>query len=144
MRFETPTATITVRGTNVKVAVKPNGDSIIGLDEGEVTLIPKGKGEPAHLIKGQGAQVTASGVEVVDQVLAVADPIVDRGWSQATDFGRDRDRNQRDCPATSLEAAILRGKHVRQADFAAAAPCRLLLVGGWAPSRSGRPPGRWR
>lgn len=96
VRFETPTATITVRGTNVKVAVKANGDSILGLTEGEVTVIPKGKGEAVRLMKGQGARVTKAGVEVVEQILSVADPIVDGGWENATNFGRDRDRSNRD------------------------------------------------
>lgn len=96
VRFETPTATITVRGTNVKVAVKPNGDSLLGLTEGEVTIIPKGKGDTVKLIKGQSARVTKKGVEVVEQILSVADPIVDGGWANATDFGHDRDRSNRD------------------------------------------------
>lgn len=96
VRIETPTATITVRGTSVKVAVKPNGDSLLGLDKGEVTIIPKGKGDTVKLIKGQSARVTKSGVEVIEQVLSVADPIVDEGWSKATDFGHDRDRSDRD------------------------------------------------
>lgn len=92
VRFETPTATITVRGTNVKVAVKLNGDSLIGLDEGDVTVVPKGQGDPVKLTHGESARVTAGGIEVLQNVLSVADPIVDDGWSRATDFGHDRDR----------------------------------------------------
>ena len=56
----------------------------------------KGKGEPTRLIKGQSARVTAAGVEVFDQVLPVADTIVDGGWANATDFGRDRGHPGRD------------------------------------------------
>lgn len=93
VRFETPTATILVRGTNVKVAVKPNGDSLLGLADGAVTIIPKGKGDTVKLIKGQSALVTAKGVEVQEKILSVADPIVDGGWENATSFGRDRGKS---------------------------------------------------
>lgn len=96
VRFETPTATISIRGTNVKVAVKANGDSLLAIDDGEVTVIPKGKGEATHLIKGQSARVTASGIEVLDQILPVVDPIVDGGWANATEFGNDRSNHGKD------------------------------------------------
>lgn len=94
VRFETPTATITIRGTNVKVGVKLNGDSLIGLDEGEVTVVPKGQGDPVKLTNGESARVTAAGIEVLQNVLSVADPIVDDGWSRATEFGHDRDSKE--------------------------------------------------
>jgi hypothetical protein len=80
VQIETPTATISVRGTNVKIGVRANGDSLLGLDEGEVRIVSKGKGDPVTLEEGQGARVTPEGIEVFDQVLAVADPVVDAGW----------------------------------------------------------------
>lgn len=93
VRFETPTATITIRGTNVKIGVKPNGDTLLGLDDGEVGIVAKGKGDAATLKTGQGARVTPAGIEVFDQVLPVADAIVDGGWANATGIGHDRDRS---------------------------------------------------
>jgi hypothetical protein len=96
VRFETPTATITVRGTTVKVAVKSNGDTIVAVLDGQVLVIPKGKGDPVKLIDGQSARVTPEGIVVVEQVLSVTDRIVDDGWAQATDFGNDRNRHDND------------------------------------------------
>lgn len=92
VHIDTPTATITIRGTNVKIGVKANGDSLLGLDDGEVKIVPKGKGDPVTLEEGQGARVTPEGIEVFDEVLAIADPIVDGGWAKAigTDHGRDK------------------------------------------------------
>jgi len=36
--LDTPTATITIRGTNLKLGVKANGDTLLGLEEGEVDV----------------------------------------------------------------------------------------------------------
>lgn len=96
VRFETPTATITVRGTTVKVAVKSNGDTLVALLDGQVMIIPKGKGDPVKLIDGQSARVTPDGIVVVEEILSVTDQIVDDGWAQATDFGHDRNRKDHD------------------------------------------------
>lgn len=93
VRFETPTATITIRGTNVKIGVKPNGDTLLGLDDGEVGIVSKGKGDPVTLQSGQGARITPEGIEVVEQVLSVADAFVDGGWANAIGTGHDRDKS---------------------------------------------------
>ena len=95
MRIETPTATITIRGTNVKVGVRANGDTLLGLDDGEVGIVSKGKGDPVTLTAGKGARVTPDGIEVIDEVLAVADAVVDDGWLNAlgVEFNRDREKS---------------------------------------------------
>lgn len=80
IRLETPRATITLRGTNIRVAVRSNGDSLVALDEGEVTVVSRDKGEPVKIAAGSSARVSASGVEVIGSVLPVADPVVDNGW----------------------------------------------------------------
>ena len=92
--IETPTATITIRGTNVKIGVRANGDTLLGLDEGEVKIVSKGKGDPVTLQGGESARVTPEGIEVFDDVIAV----VDDGWLNAIgiDNNRGRDRSGSD------------------------------------------------
>lgn len=95
--IETPTATITIRGTVLKIGVRPNGHSIIALIEGLATVRAKGSDQSADLLAGQTALVTPDGIEVVDQISSVADVIVDGGWERAqnyrTGLGRDHDRD---------------------------------------------------
>lgn len=92
--LETPTATITVRGTNLKLGVRPNGDTLLGLVEGEVEIHAKGNGAGATLSAGQSARVTKDGIEVLDNVISVADGVVDDGWFNA--IGRDNSTRARD------------------------------------------------
>ncbi|TDQ84192.1 FecR family protein [Dongia mobilis] len=94
--IETPTASIAIRGTLLKIGVKPNGDSIIALLRGLVNVRSINSGQSADLNPGQTALVTRDGVEVVDQVLSVADAIVDDGWSRAEDFSTGRRGRGRD------------------------------------------------
>ena len=91
--IETPTATITIRGTNVKIGVRANGDTLLGLDEGEVKIVSKGKGDPVTLQGGEGARVTPEGIQVFDDVLAVADAVVDDGWLNAIGIDNNRSRD---------------------------------------------------
>lgn len=94
--IETPTATITIRGTELKIGVRPNGNSTIALLEGMASVRAKGNNQSADLLAGQTALVTPDGIEVVDQVASVADAVVDGGWERAenyrTGLGRDQDR----------------------------------------------------
>lgn len=95
--IETPTATITIRGTLLKIGVRPNGNSIIALIEGLATVRAKGNNQSADLLAGQTALVTPDGIEVTDEIASVADAIVDGGWERArnyrTGLGRDRDHD---------------------------------------------------
>jgi hypothetical protein len=88
--IETPTASITIRGTVLKIGVKPNGDTIVALLRGLVNVRATGSGQSADLNPGQTALVTRDGIELLDRVLSVADAIVDDGWSQAEDFTTGR------------------------------------------------------
>jgi hypothetical protein len=90
IRIETPSATIAIRGTNLKLGVRANGDTLLGLDEGEVHVLAKGNGEEATLRGGQSARITRDGIEVTDGVLPVADAVVDQGWFNAIGDGGGR------------------------------------------------------
>jgi hypothetical protein len=92
VRFETPTATISIRGTNVKIGVRANGDTLLGLDEGEVFIRAKGTGDTATLQTDQSARITPKGIEILDDDISVADAVVDDGWFNAIGNGSDRDR----------------------------------------------------
>ncbi len=92
--LETPTATITVRGTNLKLGVRANGDTLLGLVEGEIEIRAKGNGAGATLSAGQSARVTQDGIEILDDVISVADAVVDDGWFNA--IGRDNSTRARD------------------------------------------------
>ena len=81
--MDTPTATISIRGTNLKLSVRPNGNTLLGLDEGEVEIHAKGNDTSATLQGGQSARITPAGIEIVDDVLSVADAVVDDGWFSA-------------------------------------------------------------
>ena len=92
--MDTPTATITIRGTNLKLSVRANGDTLLGLEEGEIEIHAKGNNADATLAAGQSARVTAKGIEVIDEVVSVADEVVDEGWFNA--IGRDNSTRARD------------------------------------------------
>lgn len=92
MDIETPTATISIRGTNVKIGVRANGNTEIGLDEGAVHIVAKTNGAVADLTEGQSARVTPAGIEILDQVISVADGVVDNGWFNTPDKDRGSDR----------------------------------------------------
>lgn len=93
LRIETPTAIISIRGTNLKLGVRPNGETLLGLDEGEVHVLAKGNGDTATLQAGQSARITAEGIEIGDDAISVADAIVDDGWFNAIGDGPDRRRS---------------------------------------------------
>lgn len=92
--MDTPTATISIRGTNLKLGVRANGDTLLGLEEGEVEIHAKGKGASATLKAGQSARVTPQGIEIIDNVVSVADAVVDDGWFNA--IGRDNSTRSHD------------------------------------------------
>ena len=92
-RLVTPTATITIRGTTLKLGVLANGNTIVALIDGLATVSGNNGQTGVDIKGGQSARVTPEGIEVVDTVLPVANAIVDSGWSRADKFttGRDRD-----------------------------------------------------
>ncbi|MBI2254991.1 MAG: FecR domain-containing protein [Proteobacteria bacterium] len=94
INFETPTATITIRGTNLKLSVRANGDTQLGLVDGEVEVRAKGNGASATLSAGQSARITRQGIEILDDVISVTDAVVDDGWFNA--IGHDGSNRSRD------------------------------------------------
>ena len=86
----TPTATITIRGTTLKLGVLANGNTIIALIDGLATVSGNNGQTSVDIEGGQSARVTPDGIEVVDEVLAVANAIVDSGWSKADKFTTGR------------------------------------------------------
>jgi hypothetical protein len=90
VRIETPTAAIAIRGTTLNIGIRPNGNTIIALLRGLLTVTSIGSGNSVELSEGQSAVVTPEGVEVVDQILPVADAVVDLGWSEAENFRTGR------------------------------------------------------
>lgn len=95
IRIETPTASIAIRGTTLKLGLRANGDTILALISGLVTVTSRGSNATADLAAGQSALITPQGIEVVDEILSVADAVVDDGWSKAENFrsGRGRERD---------------------------------------------------
>ncbi|WP_374384819.1 FecR domain-containing protein [Dongia sp.] len=93
MDIETPTATISIRGTNVKIGVRANGNTEIGLDDGAVHILAKGNGAVADIKEGQSARVTPDGIEIIDRVISVADGVVDDGWFNSRDQDRGKDNS---------------------------------------------------
>lgn len=92
--LETPTAAIAIRGTDLKLGVKANGDTLLSLIEGDIEIRAKGNGATATLTTGQSARITPQGIEITDKILSVADAVVDDGWFNA--FGRDNSSRARD------------------------------------------------
>ncbi len=96
--IETPTATIAIRGTNLKLRVRANGQTDVALEQGALHIVAKGNGATADLEAGQSARITAAGIEIIDQVISVADAFVDDGWYRAIDQERkgqsDRQSNE--------------------------------------------------
>jgi len=88
--IETPTASIAIRGTTLKIGVRPNGDTVLALINGLVTVRSLQSGATADLTAGQSARITPQGVEIVNEVLSVADAVVDDGWSRADGFRTGR------------------------------------------------------
>jgi hypothetical protein len=95
IRIETPTASIAIRGTTLKIGLRANGDTILALIDGLVTATSRTSNQSAEIVAGQSALITPEGIQVLDEVLSVADAVVDDGWSRAENFrtGRGRDRD---------------------------------------------------
>src|SRR5262249_21392363 len=67
LELQTPTATVTLGGTELLLSVAEDGTTTVGVISGEVTVLPCG-GSSAHISAGQAFKVTRA----CDGVLSVA------------------------------------------------------------------------
>jgi len=65
--IETPTATMTLRGTNVTVAVNANGETHLAVDEGEVTVRSKLTGQEMNVGAGSSVDIKAEEIRKSEQ-----------------------------------------------------------------------------
>jgi len=56
-RLQTPTATLAIRGTNFRVRVRPNGDTLIVVDEGLVLVTVVSTGQIVEVREGQSIEI---------------------------------------------------------------------------------------
>lgn len=84
MRLETPSATLTIRGTRFILAVADSGNVDVWVIDGAVEAVPRA-GAPGTAHAGQSLQVVAGtpGVAVVDGRTAPHDPAIDADLSLA-------------------------------------------------------------
>jgi hypothetical protein len=89
--LKTPTATIALRGTKLKIYVAEDGSTIVGIIEGSIDVTPCGGGATAHGTAGQAIQVTAAcnGATQVSPDSMPADPAVDSTYAAVETGGPD-------------------------------------------------------
>ena len=81
--IDTPTATMVLRGTNVKVAAGISMTLLV-VDEGSVSVHNKQTGEDSVVEEGGSVQISNTGINTTDED-DTGDPIVDDGFTKKTD-----------------------------------------------------------
>jgi len=82
VKLATPTATLTIRGTDFKLFVGDDGTSIVEVLDGQVEMTPCNNGEPRSATSGQALKTTPScGISAVGLSDVPRDPGVDGGGS---------------------------------------------------------------
>ena len=80
VKLTTPTATLTIRGTDFKLYVAPDGTSILQVFEGQVDMTPCNNGQPKSATAGQALKTTPScSITEVGLSNVPNDPGVDQG-----------------------------------------------------------------
>jgi len=82
--IDTPTATMVLRGTNVKVVSGPKGITHLVVDEGSVTVHSKITGQDTLVEEGDSVDISNTGITPSDEDEA-GDPLVDDGFIRKTD-----------------------------------------------------------
>ncbi len=78
LRINTPTATLAVRGTNLKLKVEADGSTLVSVNSGEVALSDRAGKETVTLKAGQSVRVDRDGVgDVADSEAEVDDAELD-------------------------------------------------------------------
>jgi hypothetical protein len=80
--IDTPTATMVLRGTNVKVATDGT-NTLLVVDEGSVTVHNKQTGQDTIVEEGDSMQISSTGFSETDED-DTGDPAVDDGLTQQT------------------------------------------------------------
>jgi len=78
--IDTPTATMVLRGTNVKV-LSDGTNTLLAVDEGSVTVHNKLTGEDTLVEEGHNVQISQAGINSTDED-DTGDPFVDGGFNQ--------------------------------------------------------------
>jgi FecR protein len=76
--IETPSATLTLRGTNVAVAVNQKGETLLVVDDGEVTVRSKLTGQEVNVGAGSSIDIKPQEIRKSEQS-DTGDPAVDHG-----------------------------------------------------------------
>jgi hypothetical protein len=102
--IDTPTATMVLRGTNVKVS-SDGTNTLLVVDEGSVSVHNKQTGEDTLVEEGQSVQISQTGIESTDED-DTGDPVVDDGFIKKTDSNsteqrRNGEPQHRDPPSNS-------------------------------------------
>jgi hypothetical protein len=79
--IDTPTATMVLRGTTVKVATD-GSNTLLVVEEGSVTVHNKQTGENTIVEEGDSVQISSTGIGATDEE-ETGDPIVDDGFRKA-------------------------------------------------------------
>ncbi len=80
--IDTPTATMVLRGTNVKV-LTDGGNTLLVVDEGSVSVHNKQTGEDTVVAEGDSVQISSTGITSTDED-DTGDPAVDDGLTRKT------------------------------------------------------------
>jgi hypothetical protein len=86
--IKTPTATMVLRGTNVKV-LSDGGNTLLVVDEGSVSVHNDLTGEDTQVEEGHSLQISSTGFGTTDED-ETGDPAVDDGIKTATGNGSDK------------------------------------------------------
>jgi hypothetical protein len=81
--IDTPTATMVLRGTTVKVATD-GSNTLLVVEEGSVTVHNKQTGEDSIVEEGDSVQISTAGINTTDED-ETGDPIVDDGFMKKTE-----------------------------------------------------------
>jgi hypothetical protein len=86
--IETPTATMVLRGTNVKV-LSDAGNTLLVVDEGSVKVHNKQTGQDTIVDEGDSVQISSTGISPTDED-DTGDAAVDDGLTTATGNGNNK------------------------------------------------------
>jgi hypothetical protein len=86
--IDTPTATMVLRGTNVKV-LTDGGNTLLVVDEGSVSVHNKLTGADIVVAEGDSVQISSTGFGATDED-ETGDPSVDDGLTPPTENGKDK------------------------------------------------------